>query len=265
MTPPPCPPDCPPPSTRQGIDLFDTCFLDDVTNAGYALAFPVTPEEAAAPAAGAPAGAPAPPGQQQQQQQQGAAAAAGRQAAAAAAAAVAAGGGGEAEEEEEADGCEAGGDASKLNLWALAYRTDRRPLLPGCACLACRSHSRAYVHHLLQAHEMTAQVGRGGAGPASSPPPPTPLPHSSGAAGGAQHPHRCLCSALAPSPHLTPPPPAQVLLEAHNTHHYLRFFAAIRAAVAAGRFAEYRAWFLGQRQRALVGGAGSGGGGSGAE
>jgi queuine/archaeosine tRNA-ribosyltransferase len=44
-----------------------------------------------------------------------------------------------------------------------------------------------------------------------------------------------------------------VLLEAHNTHHYLRFFAAIRASLAAGTYAAYRAWFLQRRQRALVG------------
>lgn len=54
----------------------------------------------------------------------------------------------------------------------------------------------------------------------------------------------CLCS---------PPPQLQVLLEVHNTHHYLRFFAEVRKAVAAGRFAAYRDWFLRRRQRWLVG------------
>ena len=43
-----------------------------------------------------------------------------------------------------------------------------------------------------------------------------------------------------------------MLLEIHNTHHYLRFFAAMRAAIAGKRFADYRAWFLGRRQRWLV-------------
>ena len=43
-----------------------------------------------------------------------------------------------------------GGDAFKTNLWALAYRADKRPLLPGCQCLACTRYMRAYVHHLLQ-------------------------------------------------------------------------------------------------------------------
>jgi queuine/archaeosine tRNA-ribosyltransferase len=44
----------------------------------------------------------------------------------------------------------------------------------------------------------------------------------------------------------------QVLLEAHNTRHYLRFFEAVRTSVAAGGFAAYRAWFLARRQRWLV-------------
>ncbi len=44
-----------------------------------------------------------------------------------------------------------------------------------------------------------------------------------------------------------------MLLEAHNTLHYLRFFAAIRASLAAGTFAAYRDWFLQRRQRALAG------------
>ena len=42
------------------------------------------------------------------------------------------------------------------NMWALAYRADKRPLLPGCECYTCERYMRAYVHHLLQCHEMTA-------------------------------------------------------------------------------------------------------------
>lgn len=37
-------------------------------------------------------------------------------------------------------------------------RLDQGPLLPGCRCFACSHHSRAYVHHLLNAHEMLADV-----------------------------------------------------------------------------------------------------------
>jgi queuine tRNA-ribosyltransferase subunit QTRTD1 len=51
-----------------------------------------------------------------------------------------------------------GADDSKLNLWAQQYRLDRRPLVEGCGCFACASHTRAYVHHLLHAHEMLASV-----------------------------------------------------------------------------------------------------------
>jgi hypothetical protein len=37
-------------------------------------------------------------------------------------------------------------------------RLDKGPLLPGCGCFACRRHSRAYVHHMLNTHEMLADV-----------------------------------------------------------------------------------------------------------
>ena len=36
---------------------------------------------------------------------------------------------------------------------------------------------------------------------------------------------------------------AEVLLEIHNTYHYMAFFAAVRAAIAGGRFGEYWEWF----------------------
>lgn len=45
-----------------------------------------------------------------------------------------------------------------LNLWDRRWRQDARPLLPECPCLACRRHSRAYIHHLLLAHEMAGEV-----------------------------------------------------------------------------------------------------------
>lgn len=45
-----------------------------------------------------------------------------------------------------------------LNLWDRRWRQDASPLLPGCPCLACRRHSRAYIHHLLLAHEMAGEV-----------------------------------------------------------------------------------------------------------
>jgi len=36
------------------------------------------------------------------------------------------------------------------------YRTDLRPIDHTCPCLACRTTSRAYLHHLFKAHEATA-------------------------------------------------------------------------------------------------------------
>ena len=96
----------------------------------------------------------------------------------------------EEEEEDEETRLATGGDAHKMNLWALAYRADTRAIVPGCQCFTCRHHSRAYIHHLLQAHEMTAQV----------------------------------------------------LLDAHNYHHYFDFFAAARDAIGAGKFDAFAAF-----------------------
>jgi queuine tRNA-ribosyltransferase len=41
-----------------------------------------------------------------------------------------------------------------LNLRNAAHRDDPGPLDPNCACPACRSYSRAYLHHLFRAGEM---------------------------------------------------------------------------------------------------------------
>ena len=65
---------------------------------------------------------------------------------------------GDGEEEDANRRLLTGGDAFKSNMWALAYRADKRPLLPGCECYTCERYMRAYVHHLLQCHEMTAAV-----------------------------------------------------------------------------------------------------------
>jgi queuine tRNA-ribosyltransferase len=42
----------------------------------------------------------------------------------------------------------------RLNLRNAAYRTDGRPLDPGCACPACERFSRAYVRHLVTQQEI---------------------------------------------------------------------------------------------------------------
>ena len=41
-----------------------------------------------------------------------------------------------------------------LNIKNEKYKTDQRPIAPGCQCPACRSYSRAYVRHLFAAGEM---------------------------------------------------------------------------------------------------------------
>ena len=42
----------------------------------------------------------------------------------------------------------------KLNLFNKKFELDPRPIEEGCQCPACRSYSRAYIRHLLQAKEM---------------------------------------------------------------------------------------------------------------
>ena len=42
----------------------------------------------------------------------------------------------------------------KLNLLNRKYEKDMSPIEEGCGCPACRSYSRAYIHHLFKAKEM---------------------------------------------------------------------------------------------------------------
>lgn len=49
-------------------------------------------------------------------------------------------------------------EAFSLDLWDGCYARDTLPLVPGCGCHACLHHSRAYVHHLLVAKELLAEV-----------------------------------------------------------------------------------------------------------
>ncbi|KAL9274924.1 Queuine tRNA-ribosyltransferase accessory subunit 2-like protein [Drosera capensis] len=85
-----------------------------------------------------------------------------------------------------------GGDLTKINLRAMVYRKDVSPIVDGCSCYTCRTHTRAYLHHLLNVHEMLAQI----------------------------------------------------LLEIHNTHHYLAFFRAIREAIKKGTFKDFHQKFV---------------------
>ncbi|XVF30142.1 hypothetical protein REPUB_Repub16aG0031900 [Reevesia pubescens] len=88
-----------------------------------------------------------------------------------------------------------GSDFRKINLRATVFRKDTRPIVEGCRCYICENHTRAYINHLLNVHEMLAQI----------------------------------------------------LLEIHNTHHFLGFFRTIREAIKAGQFEEFRKDFVRSR------------------
>ncbi|KAG1671361.1 hypothetical protein FOA52_002971 [Chlamydomonas sp. UWO 241] len=109
-----------------GVDVFDNGYVAAATASGCALSFPLRP--------------PQPPAEGHVD---------GDGAGAATSSTAAVSNGGEQQ---------AGASESKLNLWSVAYRLDKGPLVPGCACFACARHSRAYVHHLLQVHEMLAEI-----------------------------------------------------------------------------------------------------------
>jgi len=46
----------------------------------------------------------------------------------------------------------------KMNMRDPVYIIDSQPLIIGCTCYTCTSHTRAYIHHLLNVHEMLAEV-----------------------------------------------------------------------------------------------------------
>jgi hypothetical protein len=253
-------------AVQAGVDLLDCSYPLQATADGYALCFPLTPA----------AGPQQQPGRGQQQQQQSAAAPSD---------AVAANGQQQdsswhqrhdhtahskqpqqrqqhqhqpppQQQQLLVQGVPAAGavdaalgfDGTKLNLWAVTYRLDKRPLVPGCSCFACTHHSRAYIHHLLQVRRVTCVFWCARAS--------LPLMHS--------------CTACSPAPRCRGPaathkhcPPVcalhahpqtheilgGVLLETHNTHWWLAWFGALRAAIQQGRLAEYAAWFTATRQR----------------
>jgi len=45
-----------------------------------------------------------------------------------------------------------------LNINDPVYATDNTPLSSQCDCHACRNHTRAYIHHLLLAHELLGSI-----------------------------------------------------------------------------------------------------------
>jgi queuine tRNA-ribosyltransferase len=48
--------------------------------------------------------------------------------------------------------------AGPLNLKNARHADDAAPLDPGCACPACRDHSRAYLHHLVRSNEILGAI-----------------------------------------------------------------------------------------------------------
>ncbi|PHT52737.1 hypothetical protein CQW23_07199 [Capsicum baccatum] len=82
-----------------------------------------------------------------------------------------------------------------------AYRCmkDISPIVDDCKCYTCQNHTKAYINHLLNVHEMLAHI----------------------------------------------------LLEIHNTHHFLGFFRSIREAIQEGKFEQFRQKFIGSRHEHL--------------
>jgi queuine tRNA-ribosyltransferase len=75
----------------------------------------------------------------------------------------------------------------QINLRNARHRDDPRPLDAACACSACRSYGRAYLHHLVRSGEILASM----------------------------------------------------LLTEHNLCYYQDLMAGLRAAIAAGRLADF--------------------------
>lgn len=90
-----------------------------------------------------------------------------------------------------------GSDGTKINLKATIYRKDTSPILKSCNCYTCQNHTKAYLNHLFNVHEMLAQI----------------------------------------------------LLEIHNTHHYLAFFRSIREAIKGGKFDHFQTTFVESRRK----------------
>lgn len=49
-------------------------------------------------------------------------------------------------------------DSLGLDLRSREFEHDHKPLVDGCTCICCRNHSRSYLHHLLNVHELLAHV-----------------------------------------------------------------------------------------------------------
>ena len=45
-----------------------------------------------------------------------------------------------------------------INLNSREFEHDHKPIVEGCNCICCRDHSRSYLHHLVNVHEMLGHV-----------------------------------------------------------------------------------------------------------
>ena len=102
-----------------GVDMFDSAYPHEMACQGYALDLPTSLPEKNDAAAGV--------------------------------------NGGE-HGKEAAEAAAAGELPGKLNLRSRAYSRDARPLVSGCTCACCSAHTRAYMHHMLQCHELAGEV-----------------------------------------------------------------------------------------------------------
>lgn len=49
-------------------------------------------------------------------------------------------------------------DKMKINLRDKIYQLDKQPLLKDCQCYSCLNHTKSYIHHLLNTHELLANI-----------------------------------------------------------------------------------------------------------
>ncbi|GAA0157558.1 hypothetical protein Leryth_023230 [Lithospermum erythrorhizon] len=49
-------------------------------------------------------------------------------------------------------------DGTKINLKAISYRKDKSPIVACCKCFTCQHHTKGYINHLFNVHEMLAQT-----------------------------------------------------------------------------------------------------------
>jgi queuine tRNA-ribosyltransferase len=49
-------------------------------------------------------------------------------------------------------------ETERFNIGNARFKTDKRPLVDGCDCMACRHYSRAYLRHLFKANEILGNM-----------------------------------------------------------------------------------------------------------